>query len=452
MAGAPQKSLGPIYTVPSEVVSLFFSHLGPIDQRRFGTSCKRLHAGYLAASPIALAFNQLFSSLKRPVKSLINVAAGKIEEMEKRGRTNSKRLEQATMRATNKLLICYIHRLHKINVQPYSAHFHAYARVPQCMITLFARRKFAKRKLKGDAFIPQIRQSFNLKAYHSFLGTYARFPIEKITIENFKEYVGKTHDFYDQIPVHHIEAALRNQIIDLHKPEDIDRMSEEFTHLSEEDPRFINAKAALELELNSEKNDLQAQLDKVKSQLDALKVKERTSDPEKKQAKAALAQAYSELITVFKTLTTDEVDVKDKASNVKRIRYFLCETTFLELVTTGINGNCEDYLQGLEKLEDSYIDYLKKKTIYEHFPSPPTRKQLRKTSAEIAQYVPGTTILKGGKLFEIEQQLQPDALAAAVWDKMATIAGFYKELNIPVDRGRTISVVGRSRALHQIID
>ena len=301
-------------------------------------------------------------------------------------------------------------------------------------------------------FAVQIRRSFNLKFYNSVIDIYARFPIEKITIENFKEYVGKTHEFFDRVPVPDIEAALRNHIKALNKPHQIDRLREEFTHLSERDPRFIEAKAALELDLNSKKIDLHTQLNRINGQICALKRKNNAFDAEKKHARVELAQAYSKLITVFQTLATEEVNLKDRAYNIQRIRSFLYETNFIETVTTAIKVNYEGYTQGLEKLEGAYNDYLKKKRMYERLPSPPTRKQLMKISNAIAQYTPGTTILDGGKLFEIEKQLEPDALTAAAWEKMAIIAKFYKELNIPVDCERLQSVAIRHHALRQIID
>ena len=84
LACAPQKSLGPIYTVPSDIVSVFFSHLDLIGQRSFGTSCKGLHTGYLAASPTALAFSQLHPILEAPVRSSSISHRYEVEGMRKR--------------------------------------------------------------------------------------------------------------------------------------------------------------------------------------------------------------------------------------------------------------------------------------------------------------------------------------------------------------------------------
>ncbi len=316
-------------------------------------------------------------------------------------------------------------RITQLNVGENSDEFGVYAAAAQKVINDLSQSKELLPNLKYPATLP-IRiqttlQDFNGKIFDDMVAAYAHQPIANITIDSFKQKAALIKGFFSAIDNVDIEAEIRKAIKAKHDTAAIDGIRAEFANPAADAAHLVTAKAAIETKLVAERSQLQAELDALRGStgfngtLHTAFQERQVAESEMNQAKAvyvtqrgafgSVARADTPVSELIGLADADPRIDQAKAHLIEKARVFQEKHTAYETLTTRFN--------------------------------------------EIAQYHLGTNNLNGGKLFEINANLQPAAVEAAARTETAKVANFYNELNLVV--GKNNKAV-RSQQLHRIID
>jgi hypothetical protein len=327
-------------------------------------------------------------------------------------------------------------RITQLNINENSADFGIYAGAAQKIIDDLSKSQELAAKLQNPATlgtkIETTKQGFNGKIFDDMTKAYADQAIGNITIDSFKQKAALIKGFFNAIDNVDIEAKMRQAIKAKHDTNAFDTIRAEFSNPAADAPRLVSAKAAIQTKLTAERTQLQTELDALRGN-NGWNGTVNTAYQELQTAQREMDQAYNALVLSLNAF--GGINANDRNGTIQFITQFLAAGN---AASTGITN-----VAGIQTLLQTYT------TKVQAFETKRTAHAALVTRlSEIAQYQNGTTNLSGGRLFQIDANLVPNAVEAAARAENGKVANFYNELNLIVGENNKTA---RSQSLHRII-
>jgi hypothetical protein len=148
--------------------------------------------------------------------------------------------------------------------------------------------------------ISATKLAFKDKAFKDGITAYANQPLERITIDSFKQKVAWIQEYFPQMSGVEIETQLRQAILLKHSTEALDAVKAEYTNSDYDTPYFIAVKDEIKTLLRVRQADLQTELSFIcaTNRFDRILY----AAYERCEAEVAMNQAKTELLVLIQKL------------------------------------------------------------------------------------------------------------------------------------------------------